>query len=595
MKKILLFVCSMLFTVAAMAQSKLEFTFDRNNGNPIITSTLDGSINNDITASITISPDGYLPVQNRGADTNKSEEFCNSVLAINRNTTAATQGDPNCYILTISGLGNCTFTGITVSGVAVNSNGQFQPMNTNRNRNFIIGYGSDGDNMTYTEPALKSICDDSHCNGAPTNHTFTVEGTANGNLVIKVQIYTDGGQGCFYGLTSISIDGLTIKEESEPTPVAAFYHLTGKNLTAAELMAKKEPTYIAIKGIANSNRYYFNYVSGQTNTSVELFNQSAVFVWEPTDEDGKFYLKKLENGYMQKDAPGNFAETTDNAVVFEAVKPSTDGTGHLQCNRDGINGDPGTDYYVRFVATNKDETCWLTLGAYTHSAQAVEYTTTRKGTVTFYQICELKGFDENVNITIKNTGDVDYATFYFDAPLVMPEGVTAYSINTIESGYVTLNEVPNGIVPANTGVVLAANVDENTEFEIGINGADVAAIEANKLRGTTTDTYVEGAAYVLANGKEGIGLYAAELNKNATGEAGNTHFKNNANKAYLPVAEGASLTAAFYGFNWNGTTGVENVEVENEVKAIYDLTGRKVETISAPGIYIINGVKRVVR
>ena len=122
MKKILLFVCSMLFTVAAMAQSTLEFTFDRNNGNPIITSTLDGSINNDITASIAISPstEGYLPVINRGTDTNKSEEFCNSVLAIKRNTNAATKNAPNCYTLTISGLGNCTFTGITVSGVAVN-------------------------------------------------------------------------------------------------------------------------------------------------------------------------------------------------------------------------------------------------------------------------------------------------------------------------------------------------------------------------------------------------------------------------------------------------------------------------------------------
>jgi hypothetical protein len=38
------------------------------------------------------------------------------------------------------------------------------------------------------------------------------------------------------------------------------------------------------------------------------------------------------------------------------------------------------------------------------------------------------------------------------------------------------------------------------------------------------------------------------------------------------------------------------VKGENgEVKAIFDLTGRRVEAITAPGIYIINGVKRVVR
>jgi hypothetical protein len=70
---------------------------------------------------------------------------------------------------------------------------------------------------------------------------------------------------------------------------------------------------------------------------------------------------------------------------------------------------------------------------------------------------------------------------------------------------------------------------------------------------------------------------------------------NNANKAYLPASAVPNKTVAFYGFDWDGTTGIENVVVENEVKAIYDLTGRRVEAITAPGIYIVNGVKRVVR
>lgn len=44
------------------------------------------------------------------------------------------------------------------------------------------------------------------------------------------------------------------------------------------------------------------------------------------------------------------------------------------------------------------------------------------------------------------------------------------------------------------------------------------------------------------------------------------------------------------------TTGIEEVKGENgEVKAIYDLTGRKLDKVVAPGIYIVNGKKMFVK
>ena len=44
------------------------------------------------------------------------------------------------------------------------------------------------------------------------------------------------------------------------------------------------------------------------------------------------------------------------------------------------------------------------------------------------------------------------------------------------------------------------------------------------------------------------------------------------------------------------TTAIEEVKAENdEVKAIYDLTGRRVDAITAPGIYIVNGKKTLVK
>ena len=79
----------------------------------------------------------------------------------------------------------------------------------------------------------------------------------------------------------------------------------------------------------------------------------------------------------------------------------------------------------------------------------------------------------------------------------------------------------------------------------------------------------------------------------ATGGNGTTHFLNNANKAYLPVtnAKGANMIR----FNFGGeTTAIDGAEVESTVKTIYDLSGRKVSGMSAPGLYIVNGKKVLV-
>ena len=48
-------------------------------------------------------------------------------------------------------------------------------------------------------------------------------------------------------------------------------------------------------------------------------------------------------------------------------------------------------------------------------------------------------------------------------------------------------------------------------------------------------------------------------------------------------------------YEFTGVTDIENIQGENEVKTIYDLTGRRVETITASGIYIINGNKVFVK
>ena len=93
----------------------------------------------------------------------------------------------------------------------------------------------------------------------------------------------------------------------------------------------------------------------------------------------------------------------------------------------------------------------------------------------------------------------------------------------------------------------------------------------------------------MANGAEGVALYKVTLNKNENGENGETHFLNNANKAYLP-ASAVPASARFISFDFGTETAIDELKGENgNVNAvIYDLSGRRVQK-AQKGVFIVNG------
>ena len=183
-------------------------------------------------------------------------------------------------------------------------------------------------------------------------------------------------------------------------------------------------------------------------------------------------------------------------------------------------------------------------------------------------------------VTITSAG---YATFYAPVAVNIPEGVKVYTVSINEGGWADLEEIYLSFSPG-TGVVLAA---EEGTYYLPIS-EDNTVFEGNALRGTVEATYITDDAYVLGVVDNEVGFYTATKNQQS-----NSAWKNNSHKAYLPKAVG--MNAASYSFRFPGTTAIENVEVENEVKAIYDLTGRRVEAITAPGIYVVNGKKVLVK
>ena len=184
-------------------------------------------------------------------------------------------------------------------------------------------------------------------------------------------------------------------------------------------------------------------------------------------------------------------------------------------------------------------------------------------------------------ITVSEAG---WATLFLGFNARIPSSVEAYTVTTVNDGWVSLTQV-KGVLPSNQGVIVKAPAGD---YKLYYETTATADVEGNLLAGSLFNTNVDEEAYVLANGEDGVGLYKAKMTDGT--------WLNNANKAYLPASAVPNKTAAFFGFEWNGTTGVEGVVAEGaENSAIYDITGRRVKAIAAPGIYIVNGKKVLVK
>ena len=144
----------------------------------------------------------------------------------------------------------------------------------------------------------------------------------------------------------------------------------------------------------------------------------------------------------------------------------------------------------------------------------------------------------------------------------------------------TLTQVND--VPANTGVVLHGAQDT---YSIPF------AASSETAQGDLAGSALEATAY---NAIAGYDIYILKIN-----DAGDAQFMKAtsgavaAGKAYLPVAEGASVKAFDVVFA-QAPTGVDEITVSKfqvSGAAIYNLAGQRVSQPTR-GIYIVNGKKK---
>lgn len=166
-------------------------------------------------------------------------------------------------------------------------------------------------------------------------------------------------------------------------------------------------------------------------------------------------------------------------------------------------------------------------------------------------------------------------TFSSTKDVVCPNDYQVFKATYAENS-LNLEEVADRVIPANTGVILKGS--EGSFFMVP-NATE------NTLTSALTPTGGEGKLVNEGENIYGLGLLDGTLgfykvNKNTTIGAG---------KAYLASSQGGSAIALNFG---GTTTGVHSVSASTENHApVFDLSGRRVQSVVKGGVYIQNGKK----
>ncbi|MBO7231348.1 MAG: alpha-N-acetylglucosaminidase C-terminal domain-containing protein [Bacteroidaceae bacterium] len=311
----------------------------------------------------------------------------------------------------------------------------------------------------------------------------------------------------------------------------------------------------------------------------------AIFQFETTETEGNYRINNLHTGlYVSKFAAG-VGQMTSNAAEV-TVAGIADGQVTLRI---------GNENPMHAQHDYGDITAWRA----------------EPGNASVWEIEEITDISEIYHtLTI---GAAGFSTLCLNYPVEIPVGIEAYTareIITNSKKWLSMISIDDGVIPANTAVVLKGNPGTYVFQYTTEQGKPVSNKgEEFELKGTLYDTYIGNNEdenylyYVLSVVNGEIGLYRTKLKYNASGavptEGAPTHFLNNANKIYLQVKENSTLAlSSFINFTFDDgiVSDIEEVVGDREVlDTIYDLQGRRINEITKPGIYIVNGNKVLVK
>lgn len=296
-------------------------------------------------------------------------------------------------------------------------------------------------------------------------------------------------------------------------------------------------------------------------------SENSVFIAQSAGSDGVF-------SFVSAVADCGWAYGAGMGTEHAAIMVSTEGTVAGTYTFVGVSG---SNYRTYSLESNGS------IGYYTRTVSNIYKSASTSVTtdLLFEEATDYAGFDVTVNAG--STGN--YATLNLPFATTIPEGVSACSVALSDDGTaldVTELIAAGAVLPANTPVLLSGT-SGNYRF---VPAQAASASYSTGLQGTLAASAVDATAYILAY-TDGEG---SEIKFFLLSDSNIV----NANKAYYALASGQTAIRSIR-LN-SGFTAIDGISAGDELRGvIYDVTGRRVKSASAPGVYIVNGKKVLVK
>ena len=195
-------------------------------------------------------------------------------------------------------------------------------------------------------------------------------------------------------------------------------------------------------------------------------------------------------------------------------------------------------------------------------------------------------------------GALVYGTYSNSQAFVVSDDIEVSEVGVVDGKLVVDSYNSGDVVPANTGVMVAALAGGNYDVTLSAE-AGTSVLGSDNLLKASGDAGITAANMTVADTK----FYRLTMHDGTKigfwwGAESGAAFNLAANKAYLAVPESELAPApSFFWFNENTPTGIkaiDNGQLTIENSEVYNLAGQRVAN-PTKGLYVVNGRKVVLK